>query len=190
MPTMDARKSSIETDPVRNFKFLVRINHPPTEVKGIERMGFMNVSGLAMSTEVIPYREGGNNTTQRKMPGQSSFSDITLSRGVVFGNNQPFEWTRQIFSANAGKGWGDGATDFRTNIDIFVLAHPVTGSTNPPAYVKFKIWNAWIAGLSFSELDAGSNAVMVQQMTLTHEGYSVSMSNTLGRSASNVTSNT
>jgi len=37
-------------------------------------MGFMTVSGLAMTIDVIPYREGGMNTTTQNMPGQASLT--------------------------------------------------------------------------------------------------------------------
>ena len=187
MPTqMDIKTGSISSDPVRNFKFLVNIEHSVTDnVKGwgtqeLARMGFMNVSGLAMNTEVIPYREGGNNTTQRKMPGQSNFSDITLSRGVVLGSTQPWAWTRQIFSANAGLGNAGPDDEFRTYITIYVLGHPHTENNKPKAHVKFRIANAWITGISFSELDAGGNAVFVQQMTLAHEGFELNMASSPG----------
>ena len=49
--------SSIATDPFRNFKFRVVIHHPG--IRGFATMGFMAVSGLSITTEVIPYREGG-----------------------------------------------------------------------------------------------------------------------------------
>lgn len=185
MPVIDGRKSHISSDPVRNFKFLVNIQHQFSDAKfgnqNLATMGFMNMSGLAMTTEVIPYREGGNNTTQRKMPGQSSFSDVTLSRGVVLGNTQPWAWVRQIFSANAGSGNAGPTTDFRCNVDVYVLAHPVTNSLNVPAYVKFRIYSAWINGIAFSELDAGGNAVYVQQMTLAHEGWAMNMARSIGQ---------
>jgi phage tail-like protein len=48
-------------------------------------MGFMSASGLNITTEVIPYREGGMNTTTQKMPGQSDFAPITLSKGLIVG---------------------------------------------------------------------------------------------------------
>lgn len=184
MPVIDGRKSNIATDPIRNFKFLVNIQHQFQDRKfgtqNLATMGFMNMSGLAMTTEVIPYREGGNNTTQRKMPGQSNFSDITLSRGMVLGNTQPWAWTRQIFSANAGEGNSGPTTDFRARIDVKVMAHPVTATLTHPAYVKFRIYNAWISGIAYSELDAGGNAVYVQQMTITHEGFEMNMAKSLG----------
>lgn len=48
----------------------------------------MAVSGLSITTEVIPYREGGMNTTTQKMPGQSDFSPLTLSRGLAAGQGE------------------------------------------------------------------------------------------------------
>ena len=180
MVTLDAAKSSIETDPIRNFKFVVRIHHA-IDGQNLADMGFMNMSGLALTTEVIPYREGGNNTTQRKMPGQTSFSDITLSRGVVLGGPTPWAWVKQIFAVNAGDGVGGPTTDFRTNVDVYVLAHPVTNSLNVPAYAHFKIHNAWISGAAFSELDAGGNAVYVQQLTLAHEGFEFDLASSAGQ---------
>ena len=176
-------KGAIETDPFRNFKFQVRIEHDDI-VDGIRTMGFMNMSGLAMTTEVIPYREGGNNTTQRKLPGQTNFSDITLSNGLTFGNTQAWEWTKQLFSYNAGQGGSIGnlqpGNDFRTTVNIFVLAHPYTAGLDVPSYVAFRLYRAWITGLAFSELDAGGNAVFVQQMTLAHEGFDMRTSPSTG----------
>lgn len=185
MPVIDGRKSHITTDPIRNFKFLINIQHQFSDAKfgaqNLATMGFMNMGGLSATTEVIPYREGGNNTTQRKMPGQSNFSDITLSRGVLLGGSQPWAWMRQIFSVNAGEGNAGPSTDFRCNVVVYVLAHPVTNTNNIPAYFKFKIYNAWISGIAFSELDAGGNAVFVQQMTLTHEGFEANVAKGLGQ---------
>ena len=172
MPTLRDSKSTIQTDPVRNFKFHVNINKTPARGgQSLTRLGFMNMSGLSATTSTIPYREGGNNTTQRKMPGQTDFADITLSRGVVLGMNQPWNWMEEIFHVNQGEGSGRPGNNFRCQIDVLVLAHPVTYSGNTPAYVKYRIYNAWINGLAFSELDAGGNAVYVEQMTIVHEGF-------------------
>lgn len=66
MATVTPSVGHIATDPLRNFRFQVQIQHPG--IKGFARMGFMSVSGLNVTTEVIPYREGGMNTTTQKMP--------------------------------------------------------------------------------------------------------------------------
>ena len=65
----------IRTDPLRNFKFRVQIV-PETDsglntlATGIGNLGFAQMSGIAVTNEVIPYREGGMNTHPHKMVGQ------------------------------------------------------------------------------------------------------------------------
>lgn len=176
------------TDPLRNFKFLVTINHRPSNTAPYlsAGIGFMSVSGLAATTEAIPYREGGMNTTVHQLPGQTSFSPITLQRGVTLGGNAagPWQWFRQLFDVVGGQGTGPGnhavGNRFRCNVTINVLEHPIThltedgGALVVPSKLKVLIHNAWITGISFSDLNAGDNAVMVEQMTLVHEGFRVS----------------
>ena len=67
---------SLRTDPYRNFNFLV-------EIQGIIQASFMDCGGLEATTEVVEYREGGDNTTVRKLPGKTSYSDITLKWGLT-----------------------------------------------------------------------------------------------------------
>ena len=73
--------STISTDQFRNFRFLVTFT-PKAENAGFGtnfgKMGFVSVSGLTVSTESIAYREGGYNTNFHQLPGQSSFTPITL----------------------------------------------------------------------------------------------------------------
>jgi hypothetical protein len=182
----------LNSDPLRNFRFQVQINH--NQIPTFARLGFMAVSGLAVSNEIIPYREGGNNTTTRKMPGQSDFGPISLTRGLMAapvtpgadggsGFDEPYWWFRQIFDVNAGGGptWAGPGIDFRVYVTIDVLAHPITvppfgagmaGSQyTPPIKARFVVFNAWPMGLSFSDLEAGGNAVVIENLTLAHEGW-------------------
>ena len=174
------------TDPLRNFKFLVRIHHNPGNVSGewlTEGIGFMSVSGIAATTESIPYREGGMNTTVHQLPGQTSFSPITMQRGVTLGGNSKGSWTwfRQLFDVIGGQGTGPAnhpsGNQFRCNMDIDVLDHPATNlvavgsDLEIPVKLRIHVLNAWITGISFSDLNAGDNAVMVEQMTVVHEGF-------------------
>ena len=176
------------TDPLRNFKFIVNINHRPANTVGAiltTGIGFMSVSGLAATTEAIPYREGGMNTTVHQLPGQTSFSPVTMQRGVTLGGNSagPYNWFRQLFDVVGGSGTGPTnrpqGNKFRCTVDINVLEHPVTHLATfendlvVPVKMRIVLRNAWITGLSFSDLNAGDNAVMVEQMTLVHEGFQV-----------------
>lgn len=165
-------KSTIETDPIRNFKFQVNIAH--AGIEDMIRLGFMSCSGLAATTDMIPYREGGNNTTTRKMPGQTNFGPITLSRGLIMGTRQMWRWFTEIFYVVQGsspeqRGAGN---DFRSNFYINVLDHPVTfGQT--PIKAQFLVYNAWPTTVAYSDFDAGGNGVMIEQLTLEHEGFKV-----------------
>jgi len=176
-------KPHIKTDPLRNFKFLVSIHHPGV---GTANMGFMSLSGLNVTTEVIPYREGGMNTTTQKMPGQSDFAPITLSRGLVVGDGMMINWMQELFTVMQGTGTGGADFNFRATVDIKVMAHPWTASTDVPVKAAFRVYNAWPTSLAFSDLDAGANAIIVQQMTLAHEGFDTKLATDSGTGAQSV----
>lgn len=167
----------LATDPLRNFKFNVNISHP--NMPGFTTIGFMTVSGLNITTEVIPYREGGMNTTTQKMPGQSDFAPITLSQGVAVGQGPLWGWMKQLFTVQQGTGSETPGKDFRATIDIMVLDHPVTTPVVPVKAI-YRVYNAWPTSIAFSDLDAGANAVLMQQMSLAHEGFDFKLAPTIG----------
>jgi phage tail-like protein len=181
--------SNLMTDPVRNFRFLVTFQ-PTADWKDAvkpAKMGFVSLSGLSVTTEPIAYREGGYNTNVHQIPGQSAFTPITLSKGVMLGQESNMAWMKRLFSVitpSVTQGVGAG---FRCNIDIQVLSHPnPQASTGAAATqiaaetpyeqhtsLRFKVYNAWITSLSYSNLDAGANTLMVEEMSLVHEGFDV-----------------
>ena len=180
MPTNLSRFSSIATDPLRNFKFYVEFtslsdaggtNPAITTVVG----GFTSVTGLAINTQPIPYREGGYNTTIHQIPGMTTFSPVTLQRGTLTTNTQGLIWMRQLFAAAAGEGT-NAAGNFRCNVDIYVLDHPAIKDESDDivtsAKMHFKLHNAWITTLQYSDLNAGDQNILFEQMTLVHEGLS------------------
>lgn len=319
----------IKTDPLRNFKFLVNIRPAGRKaLSGFATMGFMSVSGLNVTTEVIPYRQGGMNTTTQKMPGQaqpldakvrtpngyklmgdvevgdllldpfgesskveyvvpqgirpvyrvrladgsvtracnehlwavqiedrtngyavlstveirdrveggqrvyvpelhdslgltqrsredrcivaveftgrevvqcirvsaeshlyvtdddipthnSDFAPITLSKGLAVGDDEMWNWMQELFAVIQGTGTGQPGNEFRHTVDVKVLDHPVTKGPIP-IKAWFKIYNAWPTALAFSDLDAGANAVIIQQMTLAHEGFEFKLASSIG----------
>jgi phage tail-like protein len=175
--TQKASIGHIATDPLRNFKFIVRINHNSK----LAVLGFMSVSGFNISTEVIPYRQGGYNTTTQKMPGQSDFAPITMANGLAVGNDAQFAWMKELFTVQQGSGAGAPGHDFRSTVDVFVLDHPVTTPV-VPVKAAFRVYNAWPTSVAFSDLDAGANAIIVQQLTLAHEGFDFKVAAKVGTS--------
>lgn len=179
------------TDPIRNFRFLVefqQIVSPGVGWQPKAYIGFTSVSGLAVSTESIPYREGGYNTTVHQVPGQSTFSPVTFQRGVTIGSRQHWDWMRMLFQTVNGTKFTQAA-GFRADVIIDVLNHPVPYAAGNDEYgvnarensqaaddivlARFRLYNAWPTTVAYSDLNAGDNALMVEQMTLVHEGMNM-----------------
>lgn len=187
MATIKNNRSTLATDPVRNFRFLVTFQPLDTGNTKLSStnftMGFTSVSGLAVTTDSIPYREGGYNTTVHQIPGQTSFTPLTLQRGVMLGTSGNWEWMKQLFATVQGGGSTLAAgKNFRCDIEIAVLNHPVAGAVGDitpgtptavtdPVAMRFKIYNAWPTTVAYSDLNAGDNALYVEQMSLVHEGF-------------------
>lgn len=71
-------------DPYKNFRFLV-------EIDGIVQAGFSECSGFGSNVEVVEYREGGETATVRKLPGKTSYPDITLKWGIT-DSRELYDW--------------------------------------------------------------------------------------------------
>ena len=195
--TLATYNSSLATDPLRGFRFTASfqqssgdptapfdrriqdaagtVTPPSSGVSSGWVGGFTNVSGLSINTQAIQYREGGYNTTVHQIPGMTTFSPITFSRGVLYGNDQAIAWMRGMFSAAAGSGLNGSSTpgNFRVDITLTVNDHPNTNATDDRAKMAFKIHNAWITGLNYTDLDATNGAILFETMQLVHEGLSV-----------------
>jgi hypothetical protein len=204
MATIINNRSTLETDPLRNFRFLVTFK--PLASSGTAgsggsdwlntgaTLGFTSVSGMSVTTDSIPYREGGYNTTVHQIPGQTTFAPLTLQRGVILGTDQNWKWMKKLFATVEGTNTGKITDNFRCDIEIQVLAHPIAGSgasatgtgiipsvagdTSDFVVLRFNVYNAWITSLAYSDLNAGDNAIFVEQMTLVHEGFDLHWSGT------------
>lgn len=190
---------SQRTDPLRNFKFQVQIVTAPqlqAHTGGLEGLGFAEMSGLSVTNELIAYREGGMNTHPHKMVGQSDFPPVSFSRGVFANQAQMWKWQTFIHSWQQGQGT-TGSTglrdlqagnDYRCDIVVRVFDHPYTandgnggsyqttdlpsGTTKPGvARLGFKLFNCWPGVFAMNGLNAGDNGILIQQMTVHHEGF-------------------
>lgn len=195
------KRSSMTTDPIRNFRFLVKFlpHTQPGAYSGTASatLGFTSVSGLSISTESIPYREGHFNTTVHQIPGQSTFSPVTLQRGVLLGTQQHWDWMKMLFSVNGGTNLS-AKNSFRADVEVSVLVHPVayanvattasgnygvgsdisTAVSEDKVAARFRLYNCWPTSVAYSDLNAGDNALMVEQMTLVHEGFDMKWGST------------
>ena len=187
MPTAPslADRTRLRADPVRNFKFQVQLFHSDATLQNqIAEMGFMTVEGLSMNTEMVPYREGGWNTNPHKLPGLTDFAPLSMSAGVFYTKPGMWNLAKQMFSVQWGQGTIGFGEEFRYDMAVRVLDHPVTegaasGSTRDTSgsVVAFSFYNCWTASVGFNGLNAMDNSVLIHQMTVHHEGFEVYFGN-------------
>jgi phage tail-like protein len=175
-----------------------------TTLAGIGDLGFAQVSGISVTNEVISYREGGMNTHPHKMVGQSDFAPVSFARGAfnaTSSNKQDAVWQWQKFmhawiggGVSGGNNLATGDGDYRCDVLVKVYDHPHTatgvryqydggeqlGASIVPGNVKFqfKLYNCWPGAYALTDLNAGDNGIIIQSMTLHHEGFYIDWSGT------------
>src|SRR3546814_11726866 len=61
------------------------------------KVWFTEVTGLDITTEVIEDRDGASPEFSKvKIPGQRTFSNITLKRGTFAGDNEFYKWFNTV----------------------------------------------------------------------------------------------
>ncbi len=144
-------------DPYRSFKFQILVDGKP--VAGLKKM-----SALKRKTEPIKWRAAGDPSTERILPGGTSYEPITLEQGLS--HDPVFEnWANLVNNVS-----GDAAMslkNFRKDIVINVL------NLQGQVAISYKVFRAWVSEYqALSDLDAGTmNAVGIQTIVLQHEGW-------------------
>ena len=184
-------RSRLRSDPVRNFKFQVQLFHSDEEKfnRPFAQIGFMSVEGIAMTTEMIAYREGGWNTNPHKLPGQTDFAPLTMTSGVFFDKPGMWNLAKQMFAVQWGAGTIGLGEEYRFDMAVRILDHPVTeglasGTQNSTAgaILAFAFYNCWAGTIAFNGLNAMDNAYLIHQMTVHHEGFDVFWGNSEAQS--------
>lgn len=125
---------------------------------GGSRIGFTEVSGLDITTEVIDYRDGASPEYSKiKMPGQRTFSNITLKRGTFAGDNEFYDWFNTV-NLNQIE---------RRDLTISLL------NENHEPVVVWKVKNAWPSKVTPTDLNADGNEVALETLELVHEGLTI-----------------
>ena len=133
-------------DPYGNFNFLV-------ELDGITRAAFQQASGFDSTIDVVEHREGGENTTPRKLPGMTKYSNITLKWGLT-DDRELYDWHRQAVLGNVQ----------RKNGSIILLDRQ--GNEK----VRWNFVNAWPSKWDGPDFNAEGNDVAIETLELAHEG--------------------
>ncbi len=125
---------------------------------GGTKIGFTEVSGLDVETELIEYRHGASlEFTKTKMPGMQKYSNITLKRGSFQSDNEYFQWWNTV-KLN---------TIERRDITVSLL-----NEEHEPLIV-WKIKNAWPLKVQPTDLKADGSEVAIETIELAHEGLTI-----------------
>lgn len=122
------------------------------------RIGFTEVTGLQLETEVIEYREGSSKEYSKlKMPGMSKFGNITLKRGTFANDNDFYKWFNTV-KMN---------TIERRDITINLL-----NEEHEPV-VTWSVKNAFPVKVQSPDLKSDANEAAIETLEVAHEGLTI-----------------
>ncbi len=143
-------------DPYKNFKFRIIMD-------GRTVLGISKVGALKRTTEVVKYREGGENSVDHKSPGRTTYDGITLERGIT--HDTEFEkWANQIhpYSGDAGM----DLVNYKKKLILEVMNEK--GHTA----LRYFLYDCWVSEFTaMPDLDANANAVAIENIKLEMEGW-------------------
>jgi phage tail-like protein len=134
-------------DPAPEYKYFV-------EVDGLYESAFIECSGIKATRDVLEVKEGGVNSYTHKLPGRTSFGNITLRKGIMF-STKLWEW------------YIEGLSDAKvTRRDITVVQY--SSYFNMPAR-WYNIKNAFPVEWDVSSMRSDSSTFAVESLTLAFE---------------------
>jgi phage tail-like protein len=149
-------KNAGRIDPYKNYKF--RVIWDGKAVLGVSKVG-----ALKRTTEVVKHRGGGENSTDHKSPGRTTYDGVTMERGIT--HDLEFEkWANKVHPY-AGDTAMDLA-DFRKDLTLEVM--------NEKGHValRYFLHRCWVSEFTaVPDLDANANAVAIEHLKIELEGW-------------------
>jgi len=143
--------ASRETDPLVSFSFAL-------DIQGAVGGFFSEISGLGSENEVAEHKvmgEDGHKQIVRKIPGRLKWGDITLKRGIT-NIVDVWQWRKLVEDGDI-----EGA---RKNGSIMMYDQSGT------LVAQWDFVNAWPSKVTGPSIQADSNALGIEEMTIVHEG--------------------
>lgn len=140
-----------------------RANEFVLVIDGTESPGVSKVSGLSEGeVETIEQPDGGTSHVYKVAAAKVKFDPLTIERYVDGSpEDKRFrDWFRQVFKLNS---IAQGGSSARRN-GMIEKRH------NGEKVLTFAFYNAWVKSSKFTDLEAGSTALLKQTIVLEHEG--------------------
>lgn len=143
-------------DPYKNFKFRVVWD-------GKTVLGVSKVSALKRTTEMVKHREGGENSTDHKSPGRTSYDAVTMERGIT--HDQEFEKWANLVHPYGGDA-GMDLVNYKKELTLEVL------NERGQVAKRYFLHNCWVSEFTaVPDLDANANAVAIEHLKVELEGW-------------------
>lgn len=143
-------------DPYKNYKFRVIWDGRPV-------MGVSKIGALKRTTEVVKHRSGGENSTDHKSPGRTTYDSLTMERGIT--HDLEFEKWANLVHPFAG----DVAMDlvnYKKELTLEIM--------NEKGHVakRYFLHSCWVSEFTaVPDLDANANAVAIEHLKVELEGW-------------------
>src|SRR5258706_8897319 len=151
-------KNAKRYDPYKNFKFRLKFGENNQTIMGVSK-----VSALKRTTEVVKHRDGGDNSTDHKSPGRTTYDAVTMERGLT--HDPEFEaWANKVHAYA-----GDTAMDLANYKKELTLE-----MMNEKGHVVFRYFlhDAWVSEFTaLPELNSNANALAIESLKVELEGW-------------------
>lgn len=142
-----AMARTIQQDPLQSFMFKVTIAGLPTGV------GFQKVGGLSREVAVVEYLENMYEH-KHKLPGRESVGEVTFERGM-YADDYLQTLYESVFNNNT----------VRSTVTIDVLDR--FGNIRR----SFQLAECWFSKYEVGDLDATSDDVIIETLTMQYESF-------------------
>ena len=130
--------------------------HYSIEIDGVTIAQFQEVSGLTSELDVIELKENTKDGKYiiKKLPGNRKAPSITLKRAKN-ASKDLWDWHQKIYQGKVSDARKNGS------VVLYNYDHSEVG--------RYNFVNAWPSKVSMSSLKAGSNEVLMEEVTLVCE---------------------
>ncbi|HXJ65909.1 MAG TPA: phage tail protein [Actinomycetota bacterium] len=127
------------------------------ELDGIDIGAFKEASGVDSETEIVEYKETTKDGKMiiRKLPGAMKWSDITLKKRID-SKKDLWDWRKEVEQGDIDNARRNGSI--------------VLYDSTAKEVARWNFMNGWPSKWKGADLNAGENAVAVEEITITHEG--------------------
>ncbi|WP_194775015.1 phage tail protein [Pararhodonellum marinum] len=141
---------------IAGFHFRVNFHGLPA-LKEVD-VGFQSVSGLDVKMEMVTYREGGENKFEHRLPGRTTYSTLTLKRGILTPEKSALtNWLQDAFQGR--------------NIIPLKIVQVDLLNENHEVLMQWELHHVWPVNWTVGELHAEKGEVLIETLELSYNGF-------------------